>query len=149
MSDDFTVMTSDDFAATREPLRAIRDLISACEGVFGADVGEDALLRRAQDGFTSLRKLFGDNRPGEEIAFAAMLEPSEAPIVPTPELLATLQLVAGALQCVAKVLPERECHVVKFTGDFQSFGCWSIDDILDRANAALGEPVALGEINHA
>jgi len=68
---------TDDFDATREPLRAIRDLINACEGVFGADCGEDEILRRAQEGFTALRKLFGDNRTGEQIAEAQMREPGE------------------------------------------------------------------------
>ena len=109
------------FDASIEPMRAIRDLISACEGVFGADCGDDDILRRAQDGFTALRKLFGDNRPGEEIAFARMAEPGTA-----AELLATLQLTSGALQCVATLLPAGERHVVKFTGDYQCFGCWSV-----------------------
>lgn len=48
-----------------------------------------------------------------------------------------LHLAAGALQCVAKLLPDREQHIVSFTGEWQQFGNVSIADILDRANLAL------------
>jgi hypothetical protein len=82
-----------DFDGAAEPMRAIRDLISSCEGVFGADCDEDAILRRARDGFASLRKLFGDERAGEEIAEAAMIEPKD--------LREPLQLCSAALQVVA------------------------------------------------
>lgn len=64
-----------DFDGAKEPMRALRDLINVCEGIFGDDNDEQAILRRAQDGFTTVRKLFGDSRPAEMIAFAAMLEP--------------------------------------------------------------------------
>jgi hypothetical protein len=65
----------DDFDGAREPMRALRDLISSCEMVFGDDNGEQDILRRAQDGFTTLRKLFGDNRLAEDTAFGSMREP--------------------------------------------------------------------------
>lgn len=68
-----------------------------------------------------------------------------------PELAAmqeALQMVAGALQCVAKLLPEREQHVVNFTGDWSRFGSLTLTAILDRANLAL-EPERVTEADHA
>lgn len=66
------------FDGAKEPMRALRDLINACELYFHDAPAEQETLRRAQDGFTALRKLFGDNRPGEEIADAVMIEPTAA-----------------------------------------------------------------------
>ncbi|HYM31831.1 MAG TPA: hypothetical protein VEU47_11050 [Candidatus Cybelea sp.] len=66
--------TPGDFDGSREPLRALRDLIGDCE--CGAFEGNPDVLRRAQDAFTALRALFGDVRPAEDIAFAKMIEPS-------------------------------------------------------------------------
>lgn len=89
--------TTDDFDGAAEPMRAIRDLISACEAVFGADCGEDAILRRARDGFGTLRKLFGDERAGEEIAEATMIEPNARVIAAVPKMLAAITKTRGNL----------------------------------------------------
>lgn len=128
-----TPATPGDFDGAAEPMRALRDLISACEAVFGADNGEDQLLARAQAGFTTLRRLFGDTRTGEEIAFAETSEPGEWAI-PTVE---ALELAAGALQCVAKLLPGGESHTVTFTGQWSGYAPRTLQDILDHADAAL------------
>ena len=117
----------DSFDAKREPMRAIRDLISACETVFGPHEYEQTILDRAREAFTVLRALHGDTRPGDAIADAAMREPD----------FATLQMTAGALYCVAKLLPDGEDHIVTFTGAYQDFGCPPIREILDMANTAL------------
>lgn len=62
------------FDGAREPMRALRDLISAAEAA--GWVGDDDILSRARDGFTTLRNLFGDNRPADQIAdLEAMIEP--------------------------------------------------------------------------
>jgi hypothetical protein len=65
----------DTFDPTREPLRAIRDLISAVEVMSLVDREDEVILRRAQEAFGVLRKLFGDERPAEEIAYGPMIEP--------------------------------------------------------------------------
>ncbi|MDI1265010.1 MAG: hypothetical protein PS018_17305 [bacterium] len=126
-------MTSD-FNGASEPMRAIRDLISACEAVFGPDAEEQGILARAQAGFTTLRGLHGDTRPAEDIGQADLREPD----------FATLQMTAGALRCVARMLPEGERHVIVFTGAFAHLSTPTISDILDMANDALGalSPVA-------
>jgi len=117
-----------DFDASREPMRAIRDLIGDCEaGAF--EGGNPDVLRRAQEAFTALRALHGDTRPGEEIAFAPMREPKD--------IRGALQMTAGALQCVVQLLPAGEQHVVNFTGDWARFGSLSIASILNRADTAL------------
>jgi hypothetical protein len=67
---------SEEFDGAREPMRALRDLINACEGIFGDDNGEQAILSRAQAGFDSLRKLFGDTRLAEDTAHGPMIEPT-------------------------------------------------------------------------
>jgi hypothetical protein len=123
---------ADDFDGSAEPMRAIRDLISACEAVFGADCGEDAILRRARDGFTTLRKLAGDERIGEEIAEAAMIEPKD--------LREPLQLTAAALQIVAREIVRGEERIINFTGRWMAFAPRNIAAILDRANEALDIP---------
>lgn len=117
-----------DFDGAREPMRAIRDLINDCEAAFNCD---SDVLQRAQAAFTALRALFGDNRPGEEIADAEMWEPVAS------ALQEPLQLTAGALQCVAKLLPAGETHAVIFTGRWEGFAPRTIGEILDLANAAL------------
>lgn len=132
-------MMNDDFDGAREPMRAIRDLISACEGLFGADQTSVGALRRAQDGFATLGKLFGDERPAEDIGdvfgdVQPMIEPSAKTITDLREALA---LTSGALQCTAKLLPRGEKHVVIFTGDWLRIAPMSVASILDRANAAL------------
>jgi hypothetical protein len=64
------------FDPQQEPMRALRDLITACECIFGDDWGEQELLDRAREGFTALRARFGDNRPADQIADTeAMIEP--------------------------------------------------------------------------
>jgi hypothetical protein len=64
------------FNGAAEPMRAIRDLISTCEAVLGDHNEDQAILERAQAGFTELRALFGDLRTGEQIADAQkMREP--------------------------------------------------------------------------
>lgn len=64
-------MTAETFDPSREPMRAIRDLIIGCES--GDD--DPAILECAQAAFTVLRALFGDTRPAEEIAdVQAMIE---------------------------------------------------------------------------
>lgn len=51
-----------------------------------------------------------------------------------------LQMVAGALQAAAQIIPRREQHVVRFTGEWEHFGLLSIRDILDRVDRALDSP---------
>lgn len=64
------------FDAAAEPMRAIRDLIVACEVVFGADNGEEQILERARLGFDTLRRLFGDHVAAEDCAHGPMVEPT-------------------------------------------------------------------------
>ncbi|EJN07916.1 hypothetical protein PMI42_07446 [Bradyrhizobium sp. YR681] len=117
---------AEQFNGAAEPMRAIRDLISDCEcGAF--EKGNPDVLRRAQEGFTALRALHGDTRPAENIAFAAMREPD----------FVLIQLLAGALRAVAAGLPEREQHVIRFTGAYAHLGTPPISAILDMANTAL------------
>ncbi|MGJ5000535.1 hypothetical protein ACQR10_04375 [Bradyrhizobium sp. HKCCYLRH2060] len=67
---------SGDFDGAREPMRAIRDLIVCCEANSGFEgVEPGSKLARAQAAFTALH---GDTRPAEDIADAAMIEPSSA-----------------------------------------------------------------------
>lgn len=66
---------SDNFDATKEPLRALRDLVVAAESIFDGDNGEGALLDRARDGLDTLRRLFGDARPADQVAYGPMREP--------------------------------------------------------------------------
>jgi hypothetical protein len=107
-------------------MRALRDLIVACECTFGADHGEQAILRRAQDAFTALRAEFGDTRPAEEIAEGEMHEPRG--------MREALELAAGALGTVEHAfLPQK----VRFTGKWSHYGTRSISDVLDRTDAAL------------
>src|SRR4051812_40634656 len=63
------------FDGAREPMRALRDLIGLCEQTLWPDAEEDAIVSRAQAGFDSLRKLFGDTRLAEDSAFGPMIEP--------------------------------------------------------------------------
>jgi hypothetical protein len=60
---------------TREPLRAIRDLIEACEAD-GHMEGE--ALDNARAALAALRKIFGDDRPNEVLAFELPIEPAGA-----------------------------------------------------------------------
>jgi hypothetical protein len=119
------------FYGAFEPMRALRDLISLCEQTFGGRE-EQEIIAQAQNGFTALRKLFGDTRPAEDIAGAGMLEP-----VCTPNHIEVLQLTAGALQCVATLLPFGEAHVVRFTGKWAGFAPQTVSQILYRADAAI------------
>ena len=48
-----------------------------------------------------------------------------------------LALVAGALQCVAAMLPSGESHVVQFNGRWAHLGSHSVRRILDLADHAL------------
>ena len=50
------------FDAAKEPLRAIRDLVRECEGIFDED-NEQHVLERARVALAALRALFGDDRP--------------------------------------------------------------------------------------
>lgn len=109
-----------------EPMRAIRDLINACEVEFQHDKD---VLGRAREGFTALRKLFGDSRPGDEIADAAMMEPWEFTVA--------FQMTAGALQTVAPELDEKEGALIVFTDKWAHLDALPLKDILDRADAAL------------
>lgn len=131
-------MTSETFDATREPLRAIRDLISMCEAYRDIDPQDNATIERAQEAFTALRRLFGDNRPNEAVSMECPVEPAVASV---PVLLKALQLTAGALQCVAPLLPKGERHVVVFTGKWDRFGRQSVGGILACANIALPEVI--------
>jgi hypothetical protein len=64
------------FDATKEPLRAFRDLVAACEGIFGTDWPEEvAVLERAQTALATLRARYGDARPNEDVAFGPLIEP--------------------------------------------------------------------------
>lgn len=59
------------------------------------------------------------------------------------DVLTALQLTSAALQCVAHLLPEDEQHKITFTGKWVRFGTLSVEEILNRADAAL-EPKAEG-----
>lgn len=87
----------DAFDATLAPLRAIRDLISACEMIFGADNGEQRLLERAQTGFAALRARFGDHRPNDAVAFEMPIEPAG----PIAVHAAAAELLAAAEAAIA------------------------------------------------
>lgn len=114
-------------------MRALRDLIAFCELTFGADHGGDAftqaLLDRAREALTALRKLAGDNRPAEDIAFAAMIEPRD--------LRTALQLCAGALRSMERLSLVDPQRPITFVGDWSHFGTKTIPQILDQANEAL------------
>jgi hypothetical protein len=114
------------FDATREPMRAIRDLIAQCE-LTALFIDDFEVLERAQVAFTALRKLFGDERPAEEIADAAMIEPRD--------LRTALQMTTGALQTVTH--GEDRDNRISFTGRWRHLGTFSISAILDRADEAL------------
>jgi hypothetical protein len=120
---------SSDFDATREPMRALRDLIVACECIFGPGTEEQAVLRRAQDAFAALRAEFGDVRPSEAIAEAPMHEPRG--------MREALELSAAALQVVAPLLKNGERQVLTFTTRWTHIPPTTIAKILDRADAAL------------
>lgn len=124
----------EEFNGAKEPMRALRDLIDFCEATMGSthggDPAEQAILARAQDGFTTLRKLFGDARLAEDINRRdEMIEPAD--------LIDAFQVTAGALQCIAPLLPAREHHLIRFTGEWSRFGTQTVGAILNRANAAL------------
>lgn len=128
-------MSIHDFNGAREPMRAIRDLITYCEVTSGAcSAGELALLSRAQAGFTTLRRLHGDNRTGEEIAEAAMIEPQ---MYRAPDLLEALQMTSGALRSMEHLSFVDPQRPIRFTGDWERFGTLTIGDILDHANGVL------------
>lgn len=125
------------FNGAAEPMRAIRDLIVACETVFGGDDEyEQGYLNRARDGFTALRKLFDDSRPAEEIAEAEMIEPRIANV---PALINALQMTSGALRLFERMacVEAPAERVITFTGDFAHLGKLTLPDILDHANMAL------------
>lgn len=63
------------FDATKQPLLAIAELIVTCEGLFG-EAEDQATLERAQVALTTLRSLFGDDRPNEVIATDGTIEPT-------------------------------------------------------------------------
>jgi hypothetical protein len=71
----------DAFDASREPLRALRDLVVAAEalGFDGAwtPATSGAILTRAQEGLARLRYLFGDERPAEAAAYGPLREPGD------------------------------------------------------------------------
>jgi len=56
---------------------------------------------------------------------------------PDAAMLSALQLTAGALQCVAQMLPEGDKHVIHFTGEWSHLGSLPIWNILDLANGVL------------
>jgi hypothetical protein len=77
-----------DFDGRREPMRALRDLINLCEQTFPLENGgreEQEIIAQAQNGFTTLRKLFGDNRLAEDVAHGPMVEPP-LPLPDQPDL---------------------------------------------------------------
>jgi hypothetical protein len=123
-----------DFDGAREQMRALRDLISACEAVFGAHAYEQGVLARAQAGFTALRAMHGDTMPGELIAEAPMIEPKVASV---PALVTALQMASGALRSMERLSFVDPQRPITFTGDWAHFGTLTIPDILDRANGAL------------
>jgi hypothetical protein len=102
------VSMTETFDPACEPLRAIRDLINVCEAIFSADNAEQDIVERARTGFTTLRALFGDHRPAEDIAYAPMIEP-----VPVRELSSdareALAFIIGK-EGVAPVLAELARH---------------------------------------
>lgn len=117
------------FNGASEPMRALRDLIALCELTMRTDAHQETILQRARDGFTVLRRVFGDERPAEEIADAAMIEPRD--------MRSALQLTAGALSNVAPCIRLREQTEIRFNGAFAHFGTKTIKAILDQANEAL------------
>jgi hypothetical protein len=128
----------DHFDPTREPMRAIRDLIMLCELTISADHGgdaeEQAILECAQAGFTHIRKLFGDNRLAEQIAVGPMIEPDIASV---PALTRALQMASGALRLMERRALFDPQEPIRFTGKWGHFGTLTISDILDQANEAL------------
>lgn len=134
------MITADSFDGAHEPMRAIRDLISMCEAYRDIDPQDNAIIERAQAGFTTLRKLLGDDRPAEEIADGRMVEPQ---MRKEPDLLDALRLTAGALNCIALKHTAGDKHVVTFTGAWARFGSRTIGSILDHADAAL-YPIVVG-----
>jgi hypothetical protein len=126
------------FNGAPEPMRALRDLIAVCELTMGVAHGgeraEQDILERAQDGFTTLREMF--TRLAEDIGdHEQMPEPPAG-------FRETFQMTAGALQCVAQLLPAGETHAVRFTGKWAGFAPQTIRQILDSADAALGPKAA-------
>ena len=71
------------FDAAKEPLRAIRDLVRECEGIFDED-NEQHVLERARVALAALRALFGDDRPSEEVAYGPLIEPHLVPELDRP-----------------------------------------------------------------
>lgn len=123
------------FDGAREPMRALRDLIVACEASDYFGLGAEAdMLDRARDAFAALRAEFGDKRPSEDIAEAVMHEPRG--------MREALELTAAALQTIAPLLRNGERQILTFTTRWTHIPPTTIAKILDRADAAL-------EIHHA
>jgi hypothetical protein len=132
-------MSAENFNGASEPMRAIRDLISACEGIFGDDNGEQVILSRAQEGFETLRKLFGDNRLAEDTAFGAMIEPP----LPLPDQEGRLQNSPPGCKKVRDVvmallkLPMAADFQVDDGEEFRDFTIEYITDDTDPAEPQL------------
>ncbi len=88
----------DTFDATREPLRAICDLITFFEAISLADDQQTAVLERAQTAFATLRKMFGDDRPNEVLTSELPREPDIALYSAAPRM---LQVLRDTIRCAA------------------------------------------------
>jgi hypothetical protein len=114
---------TENFDGAREPMRALRDLISACETVFGPDRHEQGILERAQDGLSALRKLFGDTRPAEEIAFAQMVEPPSF----DPDHHPGCKKVRDAVIALMKLPMDADCQI----DDGEELRDFTVDHVTD------------------
>jgi hypothetical protein len=122
------------FNGAAEPMRAIRDMIVLFEQhvLF---IDDQEYLDRARDAFTALRKLFGDERPAEDIADAAMIEP---PVKSVAALTTALQSASGALYLFERHALIDPNEPIKFTSEkWAHLGTLTLSQIIDQANEAL------------
>jgi hypothetical protein len=53
------------------------------------------------------------------------------------DVVEALRVTAAALQCLVRLIPHGERHIINFTGEWLHLAPRSVGTILDHANAAL------------
>lgn len=121
------------FDPRREPMRALRDLIVACESSDDFGLGAEAtVLERAQSAFAMLRAIHGDTRPAEDVEAGPMIEPATASSIAAR--IDALQLAADALRAIQRQSMFDPQRPIRLTNPL------AISDVLDRINSALAGP---------
>ena len=98
------------FDASKEPLRALRDLFVLIEANVLLHSGEYEILDRARVGFDTLRALFGDDRPAADVASRErMIEPALVPEIGNANLDGALRLIVAKEGYDAALAALRRC----------------------------------------